>query len=158
MEIEFEVKTDGYVKWAEETISSFHRMLETMKNVAEIIRLQTAPLVPLDTSALEQSFDYQVMEMSSFILLGVGFDAVDEKSNFHYAYYQHETVGLRHKEGRIDHYLTVGIQNAKGEAFRLIERDYMSLFAKGTVGRGRTNIDERLNPRFVYLSLEDWIE
>ena len=156
--IELKANTEELIEWANDTTSKFRRMTETMKNVAEMIMLESIPLVPLDTSALEQSFQYKVVERSPFILLGVGFDAVDPKSGFHYAYYQHETVGLRHPKRGTDHYLTKGIRNAQGEFFQLIEKDYLSLFNGGGVSRGRTNIDEMLHERFVYFDLEDWIE
>lgn len=131
-----------------------------MKNVAEMIMLETIPLVPLDTGELEQSYQYKVVERSPFILLGVGFDAVDPKSGFHYAYYQHEPQSppLRHPKRGEELYLTKGIRNAEGEFFQLIEKDYLSLFDGGNVGKGRTNIDEMLHERFVFFDLGDWIE
>jgi hypothetical protein len=124
---------DGYVddsqfqEWITEIKTNFHSMVETMKKVARVIELTTAPYVPLDTSALEQSFDYMVVDNSPFILLGVGYDAVDEDSGFHYAQYQHDHH-LNHPRRGIPFYLTVGIHDAKFEFFELIEQDYLSLF------------------------------
>ena len=122
------VDDSKFQEWVEEVRSNFHSMVETMKKVARVIELATVSYVPLDTSALEQSFDYQVVDASPFILLSVGYDAVDEESGFHYAYYQHEAMDINHPRRGIPKYLTVGIHDAKFEFFELIESDYLSLF------------------------------
>lgn len=152
---EFTVNAEGFIEWANATKSKFRMMVRTMKNVAEIIGLETIPYVPLDTSALEQSYDYVVVNNSPFIIMSVGFDAVDEKTGFHYAQYQHDNF-LHHPERGIPFYLTVGIHDAKNEFFELIEHDYLSLFYGGNVMRGKTNIDEGLHGREVFFDLEDW--
>lgn len=121
------VDDSKFQEWVSEVRTNFHSMVETMKKVARIIELATVDYVPLDTSALEQSFDYQVVDASPFILLGVGYDAVDEDSGFHYAQYQHDNF-LNHPKRGIPFYLTVGIHDAKFEFFELIESDYLSLF------------------------------
>ena len=126
------VNTQPFIDWVNEVKSRYPQMVRTMQSVARIIELQTIPYVPLDTTALEQSYDYVVKEASPFILLEVGFDAVDEKSGFHYAYYQHENR-LNHPRRGIDHYLTVGIMDARFEFFELIEKDYLSLFHGGVI-------------------------
>ena len=126
------VDDSKFQEWVEEVRSNFHSMVETMKKVARVIELATVPYVPLDTSALEQSFDYQVVDSSPFILLGVGYDAVDEKTGFHYAQYQHDNF-LNHPKRGIPYYLTTGIHDAKFEFFELIESDYLSLF-HGKIG------------------------
>ena len=121
------VDDSKFQEWVEEVRSNFHSMVETMKKVARVIELATVSYVPLDTSALEQSFDYQVVDASPFILLSVGYDAVDEKTGFHYAQYQHDNF-LNHPRRGIPYYLTTGIHDAKFEFFELIESDYLSLF------------------------------
>lgn len=157
--ISFTVNTENYISWADKTISSFNRMVETMKNVAELIQLETIPLVPLDTSALEQSYVYVTKRASPFIFLSLGFDIEDEKSGFHYAQYQHDVIRTeQHPRRGEQFYLTKGIIHSEEEAFHLIEQDYMSLFASGTVRKGKTNIDELLHPQFVYFDLEDWLK
>ena len=147
---EFYVNTAPFIEWANEVKSRYHQMVMTMHSVARVIELQTIPYVPLDTSALEQSYDYVVTEASPFILLEVGFDAEDEKSGFHYAYYQHENV-LNHPRRGIDHYLTVGMMDARFEVFELIEKDYLSLFHGGVISNsiGR-------NDSISFLNLEDF--
>ena len=122
-------------------------MLQTLRSVAELIRLETIPYVPLDTSALEQSYEYMVMDNSPFYLLRVGFDAEDERTGYHYAYYQHETMNLRHPRRGIPKYLTVGMMDARFEVFKLIEKDYLSLFTGATMSSG---IGDNTHAHFVY--------
>lgn len=125
--IEFRIDTEPFIEYLHEVEMRFHSMVKTMQKVARIIELATVEYVPLDTSALEQSFDSQVVDNSPFILLSVGYDAVDEKTGFHYAQYQHDNF-LNHPRRGIPFYLTVGIHDAKFEFFELIEKDYLSLF------------------------------
>ena len=88
----------------------------------------------------------------------MGFDAVDEKSGFHYAQYQHdEILTEQHPLRGEQFYLTKGIMLSEDEVLELIETDYLSLFEGGNVSRGKTNIDAGLHPRFVFFDLEDWI-
>lgn len=141
--IEFKADDSKFQEWVIEVRSNFHSMVQTMKNVAEIIRLETIPYVPLDTSALEQSYEYMYVDNSPFILLSVGFDAVDEKSGFHYAQYQHDNF-LNHPRRGVPYYLTVGIHDAKFEAFELIEQDYLSLFFGGKVASGSVGLNNSM--------------
>ena len=125
--IEVNVDDSKFREWVSETRNRYKLMIQTMNNVAEIIRLATIPYVPLDTSDLEQSYDYQTLDNYPYTYLMVGFDAVDEKSGFHYAQYQHDNF-FNHPRRGIPYYLTVGIHDAKFEFFELIETDYLSLF------------------------------
>lgn len=152
----FEVDAEGFFTWINDVSSKFPRMVRTMKNVAELIQLETIPLVPLETSALEQSFFYVTVNRSPFILLGVGFDAVDERSGFHYAKYQHDDIYTHQHPLRGEQfYLTKGIEYSQDEFFELIEKDYLSLLSGGNVSWGRTNIDERVTPREVFFDLDN---
>lgn len=140
------VDDSGFQEWVNELRSNFHSMVETMKKVARIIELTTVPYVPLDTSALEQSFEYEVMDATPFVYLGVGYDAVDEKSGFHYAQYQHDHH-LNHPKRGIPFYLTVGIHDAKFEFFELIEEDYLSLFYGGKISK--MSIGDNNHAKFI---------
>ena len=128
--ITFEVNSEPFIEYLRTVEKGFYRMVETMKNVALIIELETVPYVPLDTSALEQSFEYQIKPSSNFIVMNVGYDAVDPKSGFHYALYQHENE-LNHPRRGVHKYLTLGIMDSRMEYFELIEKDYLSLFGSG---------------------------
>ena len=130
--IELKADTDEMIDYLRTVGSRFYTMVNTMKSVATIIELETIPYVPLDTSALEQSFEYKIVESGNFIIMDVGFDAVDEKSGFHYALYQHEHK-LNHPKRGTDHYLTLGIMDSRQEYFELIEKDYLSLFNGGVM-------------------------
>lgn len=136
MRFELVADTTPIIEWFHGIKLSFPRMVETMKNVARIIELESVPLVPLDTGALEQSYEYQIVDSSNFILLGVGYDAVDEDSGFHYAEYQHNTEELNHPKRGQAYYLVDGIRNSQGEWMTLIEKDYLSLFNGGNVSKG----------------------
>ena len=74
--IAFEVNSESFIEYLRTVEKGFYRMVETMKNVARIIELETVPYVPLDTSALEQSFEYQIKPSNDFIVMSVGYDAV----------------------------------------------------------------------------------
>ena len=130
MIIEFKANVEPLIDYLKNVEKNFYRMVETMKNVALIIELETVPYVPLDTGALEQSFDYKIKASSDFIVMNVGYDAVDEKSGFHYALYQHENE-LNHPRRGVHKYLTLGILDSRMEYFELIEADYLSLFGTG---------------------------
>ncbi|WP_458456078.1 hypothetical protein [Methanobrevibacter sp.] len=106
----------------------FSLMLQAMIDVAEVIHANTMPLTPLDTGRLGGSFQWQTLHYSrDFIELEVKMDAVDPKSGFHYAEYQHNTVGLNHPHGQM-WYLRTGINASKSMAYEIIESDYLSLF------------------------------
>lgn len=104
-------------------------MLQAMIDVAEVVKANTLPLTPLDTGQLGESFHWQVLHYSrDFIEVEVIMDAVDPKSGFHYAEYQHETFGLNHPHGQM-WYLREGINASKSMAYEIIEQDFLSLFS-----------------------------
>ena len=106
----------------------FSLMLQAMIDVAEVVHANTMPLTPLETGRLGESFQWQVMKYSrDFIEVEVKMDAVDPKSGFHYAEYQHDTFGLNHPHGQM-WYLRAGINASKSMAYEIIESDYLSLF------------------------------
>ena len=112
----------------------FSLMLQAMIDVAELIKANTLPLTPYETGQLGESFQWQVLQYSKeFIEVEVKMDAIDPKSGFHYAEYQHNTAGLNHPHGQM-WYLKEGINTSKSMAYELIEQDYLSLF-----GRIKTN-------------------
>ena len=141
--IEFRIDTEPFIEYLHEVEMRFHSMVKTMQKVARIIELATVEYVPLDTSALEQSYEYTYVDNSPFIVLGVGFDAVDEKSGFHYAQYQHDNW-FDHPRRGVPQYLTVGIHDAKFEFFELIRQDYLSLFFGGKVASGSVGLNNSM--------------
>ena len=129
MMIEYTVDDSDFREWANVTKSRFPLMVQSLIDVAELIDLNTKWKVPLETGRLEHSFKYVVVEKNSeFIEVELGYDAVDPKSNFMYAEYQHETTGLHHPLRGESFYLFKGIKSSLSEAFEMIERDYLSLF------------------------------
>ena len=127
--ISFTVDATEFEEWVNVTQGNFLMMVNTLINVAEMIELNTRPRVPVETERLRRSFKYVVTEKSSdFIELELGYDASDPKNGFVYAEYQHETTGLHHPRGGEPFYLTKGIRSSLGDAFDMIEKDYLSLF------------------------------
>lgn len=131
--VEFKVDDEAFKEELQEVKSKFSLMVNTMKSIASLIELNTTGYVPLDTSDLEQSFERSpILHQGDFMVMMVGYDAVDEDDGFHYAEYQHNTE-LNHPRRGEQFYLTKGITDSKGEIFQMIERDYLSLFMGGTV-------------------------
>ena len=129
IELEFEVDDSDFKEWANITRNNFSLMVQTMIDVAHLIELNTKWRVPLETGRLEHSFKFVVTENTSdFIEVELGYDAVDPRSNFMYAEYQHETTGLHHPLRGEEFYLFKGIKSSLSDAFEFIERDYLSLF------------------------------
>ena len=127
--ISFTVDATEFEEWVNVTQGNFLMMVNTLINVAEMIDLNTRPRIPVETERLRRSFKYVVTEKSSdFIELELGYDASDPKTGFVYAEYQHETTGLHHPRGGEPFYLTKGIRSSLGDAFDMIESDYLSLF------------------------------
>ena len=103
-------------------------MLQAMIDVAEVVHANTLPLTPLDTGQLGESFHWQVIEYNrNLIEVEVKMDAIDPKSKFHYAEYQHDTFILSHPHGQAL-YLREGIHASESMAYEIIEQDYLSLF------------------------------
>lgn len=129
----FEVKgADEFRTWLYTVKGRYSLMLQAMIDVAEVVQANTLPLTPRETGRLGESFDWRINEYNSeFIEVEVIMDAVDPKSNFRYAEYQHNTFGLNHPYGQM-WYLKAGINASKSMAYEIIESDYLSLFGRIT--------------------------
>lgn len=142
-EVSFDVDIEPFVEWSNDVRSRFTEMVETMVSIAHMIELRTLPLVPLDTSNLEQSYTYQIVYNSHFIEMKVGYDAVDEKSKFHYAEYQHnEITTWQHPKRGTQFYLKKGIYRSKNFILKTIKTDYMSLFTRGKMTSSGSGIND----------------
>lgn len=108
----------------------FHRMVQTMKDVAYLIQANTNQRVPLDTGRLEESFSVEVIEdTSEFIEVHAIYDAIDPDDGFHYAEYQHEEVETwQHPIRGEQFYLYNGVLASESMAYSMIKSDYLSLF------------------------------
>ena len=126
----FEVKgEDEFRTWLYTVKGRYSLMLQAMIDVAEVVHANTLPLTPLDTGRLGESFQWQVIDYNKeFIEVEVKMDAIDPKSGFRYAEYQHNTFGLNHPHGQM-WFLRAGIHASKDMAFEIIEQDYLSLFS-----------------------------
>ena len=135
--ITIEVNAEEFIDKMETVRSRFPQMVNTMKKVALIIEQNTLPYVPLDTSDLEQSFEFQYLESGYNIFLMVGYDAVDENNDYHYAQIQHEK-DFNHPRRGEQFYLTQGITDSKMEMFEMINTDYLSLLMGNSIGGATT--------------------
>lgn len=135
--ITIEVNAEEFIDKMETVRSRFPQMVNTMKKVALIIEQNTLPYVPLDTSDLEQSFEFQYLESGYNIFLMVGYDAVDENNGYHYAQIQHEK-DFNHPRRGEQFYLTQGITDSKMEMFEMINTDYLSLLMGNSIGGATT--------------------
>ena len=105
-------------------------MLQAMIDVAKVVQANTLPLTPFETGQLGESFKWKTLQYNrEFIEVEVQMDAVDPKSGFHYAEYQHNRT-LHHPPPRAGQqfYLREGINASKSMAYEIIEQDYLSLF------------------------------
>ena len=105
-------------------------MLQAMIDVAKVVRAETLPRTPFKTGRLGESFKWQTLKYNrDFIEVEVSMSAVDPKSGFNYAWYQHEE-DLNHPSPRAGQrwYLAEGIKASKSMAYEIIETDYLSLF------------------------------
>lgn len=158
-EISFDVDIEPFVEWSNDVRSRFTEMVETMVSIAYKIELRTIPLVPLDTGDLEQSFTVQSAYNSQFIAVAFGYDAVDEKSGFHYAEYQHEHI-LHHPKRGIHFYLWRGIYRSEDMVFKTIGKDYMSLFTGKAITSSGSGINDSASgwdyePSYVAFEWDD---
>ena len=126
--VELKIDADDFRTYLYSVRGRFSIMLQAMIDVAEVIHANTLPLTPYDTGQLGESFGWRVMKYGrEFIEVEVKMDAVDPKSGFHYAEYQHDTHGLHHPYGQM-WYLRAGIHASKSMAYEIIEQDYLSMF------------------------------
>ena len=153
------VDDEKFIQWAERTENAFVYMINTMKDVAEIVRENTLPLTPFETGRLGRSFKTFVLTDSSREkLIMVRMSALNPNTGYDYAWIQHENTSYKHPSpynknyihyndlalnnlmagiGRTnnprDHYLKEGIIESQEGAFQLIEEDYLSLFKRGNI-------------------------
>ena len=153
--IKLTVNDEGFEEWLYTLHNRFLDMVQTMIDVFEVIKatINREGLVPLDTGRLETSFHYVMYENTQFIEMYPTYSAVDPRSGYDYAFYQHELENRgmwtysaytragyygasnhhRHGTRGTDHYLFKGIDKAMSEGlmWTIIEQDYMELFNGG---------------------------
>jgi hypothetical protein len=135
--ITVDVNAEEFIEKMNEVRSRFPQMVNTMIKVALLIEQNTLPYVPLDTSDLEQSFEFQYLENGYNIFLMVGYDAEDEDNGFHYAQIQHEK-NFNHPRRGEQFYLQKGITDSSMEMFEMINADYLSLLMGNSIGGATT--------------------
>ena len=130
--IKFIVNDEGFEEWTNHVRSNFEMMIQTMIDVAEIVKAETLPRTPLETGRLGESFRYTVLANNSKQkLVEVQMTALNPKTGYDYAWIQHDDPVSRppyHHDYGGNKFLLKGIQGAEDLAMRIIEQDYMSMF------------------------------
>ena len=131
--IKISVDDKGFRDWVEEVKSNFHIMVETMKDVAEIVKAETLPRTPFETGRLGESFRYTVLtDNSKQKVIQIQMTALNPRTGYDYALIQHENplpprAPYHHVYGG-SHFLLKGIQASEDMSMKIIEQDYLSLF------------------------------
>ena len=160
--ITIEVDDEEFQLWLERTKNGFRSMIETMKDVARVVREETIPITPFETGRLGRSFQWKVLSNNSkFQIIQLRMSALNPKTGYDYAWIQHEADyghyyissydGKAYKsnphrkyindsdgwsitahEGQ-RYYLRKGVLHSEDMAYELIEEDYLSLFTRGHI-------------------------
>lgn len=117
-------------------------MTNTLMTIADMIELNTEPLVPYDYNKpwgrphLQTSFKaVPISDNEGWVEVELGYSAIDPRDSFDYAEYTHTGIDYRtgneinwQKSTAQREYLIKGIVRSESEAMKLIEGDYLSLF------------------------------
>lgn len=95
---------DEFIQYLNRVEHGFVYMIETMKDVARVIKENTIPLTPVDTTRLQKSFKWTVVtDNSRMKVLQIQMSALNPETGYDYAMTQH--LGYRRtKSGRIVQY------------------------------------------------------
>lgn len=159
MKFGVDVKDEEFIQWLHRTENAFVNMIDTMKDVAEVVRENTLPLTPFEYGFLGGSFKTFVLtDTAREKLIMVRMSALNRNTGYDYAWIQHENTSYQHPSpynknyshhldlavdniiagisgtnNPRDHYLKEGVIQSEEGAFQLIEEDYISLFTRGHI-------------------------
>lgn len=159
MKFGVDVKDEEFIQWLHRTENAFVKMIDTMKDVAEVVRENTLPLTPFEYGFLGGSFKTFVLtDTAREKLIMVRMSALNRNTGYDYAWIQHENTSYQHPSpynknyshhldlavdnimagisgtnNPRDHYLKEGVIQSEEGAFQLIEEDYISLFTRGHI-------------------------
>lgn len=129
-----EVHDEEFQSWLKRTENAFVHMIETMMNVAEVIRENTVAITPVDTTRLGKSFKIITLtDNARMKVLEIQMSALNPHTGYDYAAIQHENPTYTHKPPTRMWYLKEGILESQSGAFQIIEEDYLSLFNRGYI-------------------------
>lgn len=157
--VKVEVRDEEFQEWLKRTKNAFVHMIETMKEVAQVVKENTIPLTPFEHGTLSRSFKWIVLtDNSRMKVLQVQMSALNPKTGYNYAWIQHENWRYHHPALESKYYekfdsikqanfmrdldstnnptyqyLKKGIIQSQESAFELIEDDYLSLFTRGYI-------------------------
>lgn len=111
----------------------FALMVNTMKDVAELIKANTLPRTPLETGRLGESFEYTVLKnIPRETIIQIRMSALNPNTGYDYAGIQHFNLRYSHAHGGAL-YLMRGIMASESMSYQIIEQDYLSLFGGGFI-------------------------
>ena len=134
-----EIHTEAFEQELTEIQLRVHTMSNTLMEVARLVESNAEPLVPVDTTRLLRSFRAVPTGEAhkGWIEVEIGYSALDPRDNYDYAEYTHTGIDYRtggeikwHKPTAQREYLIKGIVRSEGEAMKLIENDYLSMFGR----------------------------
>ena len=146
--------SDEFLQELNQVEHSFVYMIKTMEDVAEMIKENTIPLTPVETTRLGKSYKWTVLtDNSRMKVVQVRMSALNPRTGYDYAWIQHENMLYDHSNTNAkssmavsnimyghsatnnptDHYLKEGIIQSQDGAFQMIEEDYLSLFYGGWI-------------------------
>lgn len=162
MKLYVQVNDEEFKEWVKRTEHSFVDMIETMKDVAEVIRENTLPLTPFQYGTLGRSFKTHILtDNARTKTIMIQMSAINQKDGYNYAWIQHENTSYSHpaknapdsyhdiaihnslsryrtgvdldSNNPTHHYLEKGIEESMEGVFEIIEDDYLSLFNGGFI-------------------------
>ena len=134
--IKFEVHDEEFLSWLDSLQYKIQIMSRTLMEIAKTVEMQGRQFVPVDTTALEQSFRaVPVSESNSLIAVEMGYSSLNPRDGYDYAEYTHIGIDWRtgrplnfQKKGATAKYLYKAVDLAMAEGWVEIEGDYLSLF------------------------------
>ena len=156
------VKDEEFQEWLKRTENAFVYMIQTMKDVAQVVKENTLPLTPFEYGFLGGSFKPIVLtDTAREKLIMIRMSALNRDTGYDYAWIQHENMNYHHGHTKVyeyshrntseyltndvvpfslwdtnhpqAHYLMEGIIQSQDMAYELIEEDYLSLFNRGYI-------------------------
>lgn len=122
-EFNIEVDASKFYDWAERSVANVKAMKKVLLESAQLIGLNTYPLVPFLTGELQSSFRESVNVTYPFFEVEFGYMVVG--ADWDYALIQHRENFVHPRQG-VQFYLSEGIKRSSKDVFTTIETDYLT--------------------------------
>ncbi len=136
-----EVHDEAFQNWATGVEMQIKTMVNTLQSIAHMIEMQGREFVPVDTTRLERSFrSVPISEGAGLYEVELGYSALGPRDNYDYAEYVH--IGIDYRTGKplnfqkpsaTSRYLFKAVEMSEAEGIKMIEMDYLSLFAGAVI-------------------------